>query len=80
MGPSKVGVEKYHAWDGTLAIWGVSRGCFWPFEPTQYPRSAWGVFVIAWEILDYFRELTIFSSILLTLISGTVSMKLSCTS
>ena len=42
VGPSKVGVEKYHAWGGTLAILGVSRGCFWPLEPTQYPRGAWG--------------------------------------
>ena len=27
VGPSKVGVEKYHAWGGTLEILGVLRGC-----------------------------------------------------
>ena len=30
MGPSKVGVEKYHAWGGTLAILGCDFGVrFW---------------------------------------------------
>jgi len=28
VGPSKVGVQKYHAWGGTLAIFEVLSGCF----------------------------------------------------
>ena len=32
---SKVGVKKYLAWSGILAIFGVSLGYFWPPKPTQ---------------------------------------------
>ena len=42
VGPSKVGVENYHAWGGILAIFEVSRGYFLPSKPTQHPREAWG--------------------------------------
>jgi len=39
VGPSKVGVQKYHAWECTLAIFEVLSGCFWLWEPPQVPRG-----------------------------------------
>ena len=41
VGPSKVGVQKYHAWECTLAIFEVLSGCFWLREPPQVPRGKW---------------------------------------
>ena len=49
VGPSKVGVENYHAWGGILAIFEVSRGYFLPSKPTQHPREAWGFRRFLWK-------------------------------
>ena len=35
MGPSKVGVEKYHAWGGNLAILGFRLGVFGLLNPLK---------------------------------------------
>jgi len=59
VGASKVGVEKYHAWGGHLAILEVQRGCFLLWNPLQYPRDAW-VFSwfwgFSWENSDIFLK------------------------